>query len=387
MARLHRGSMRVAIVTESFLPNVNGVSNTVRHVVDQLLRTGHEPLVIAPAPGLADYRGVQVVRVRSMALPGYRTFQLGLPDAAVERALKSFRPDVVHLASPIVLGAVGLRAARKLGIPTVAVYQTDVAGFARHYGIHAQTAVAKWVGHIHRRADRTLAPSRSSIAQLETMGVTDAHLWRRGVDLDLFGPKHRNEPLHASWARSRHPGGEKILVGYVGRLAVEKQVRRLAEVARVPGTRLVVIGDGPERGWLEAHVPDAKFTGMLCGRELAQAFASLDVFVHTGESETFCQTVQEAQACGVPVVAPAAGGPVDLVRHGRTGLLYDTTEDKALRRAVATLVGDPELRRTLAGRAVEAVAGRTWDRVVDELVGRHYAAVVRGGPDQIALAA
>jgi phosphatidylinositol alpha 1,6-mannosyltransferase len=376
--------MRVAIVTESFLPQVNGVSDTVRHVVDQLLRTGHEPLVIAPAPGLVHYRGVQVVRVRSIALPGCRTFQLGLPDAAVERALRLFRPDVVHLASPIVLGAVGLRAARKLDIPTVAVYETDVAGFARQYGIHAETAVAKWVGHIHRRADRTLAPSRSSIAQLEAMGVADPHLWRRGVDLDLFDPRHRNEQLHASWARSRHRGGEKVVVGYVGRLAAEKQVRRLVELADLPGTRLVIIGDGPLRPWLEHRLPEATFTGMLGGQELATAFASLDVFVHPGEAETFCQTVQEAQASGVPVVAPAAGGPLDLVEHGRTGLLYDPADRASLREAVNRLANDPALRRSLARQAQRKVAGRTWAHVVDELVNVHYAAVIAPADQELA---
>ena len=129
------------------------------------------------------------------------------------------------------------------------------------------------------------------------------------MDLDLFGPEHRSDVLHQHWARR----GDQVVVGYVGRLAPEKQVSRLTELARIPGTRLVVIGDGPSRPWLEKRLPDAKFTGMLRGTDLARAFASLDVFVHTGEAETFCQTVQEAQASGVPVVAPAAGGPIDLV--------------------------------------------------------------------------
>ena len=370
--------MRIAIVTESFLPQVNGVTNTVRHMVNELQNAGHETLVIAPAPGLSDYRGVPVVRVRSLALPGYKSFHLGLPDRAVEQAVAEFRPDVVHLASPIVLGAVGLRAARKLGLPTVAVYQTDVAGFARQYGVHASAATARWVGRLHRRADLTLAPSRSAVAQLEAMGIEDSYIWGRGVDLDLFSPAQRNEDLHEHWARGPHFGREKVVVGYVGRLCAEKQVRRLAEVSRIPGARLVVIGDGPDRDWLEQHVPDTKFTGMLSGRELAQAFASLDVFVHTGEAETFCQTIQEAQASGVPVVAPAAGGPVDLVTNGRTGLLYDTTERKSLRHAVATLVGDADLRASFARKGVDAVAGRTWASVVDELVNKHYPAVLRG---------
>jgi phosphatidylinositol alpha 1,6-mannosyltransferase len=373
--------MRVAIVTESFFPQVNGVTNTVRHTVDRLLDTGHEPLIIAPGPGLSRYRTVPVVRVRSVGLPGYKSFMLGLPDASVERALAEFRPDVVHLASPIALGALGLRAARRLGLPTVAIYQTDIAGFARQYGIRADAAVGRWVGRIHRRATRTLVPSSSSHAQLEPLGVTDMHIWRRGVSLDLFGPDRRSEELHAHWTRRND---DRVAVGYVGRLAAEKQVRRLVELAPVPGARLVVVGDGPARGWLEKRLPEAKFTGMLRGDDLARAFASLDVFVHTGEAETFCQTVQEAQASGVPVVAPAAGGPLDLVDHGRTGLLYDTTDKDSLRRSVATLVDDPALRASLAHEALQTVGPRSWASVVDELVAVHYAAVVGASDEDLA---
>jgi phosphatidylinositol alpha 1,6-mannosyltransferase len=373
--------MRVAIVTESFFPQVNGVTNTVRHTVDRLIETGHEPLVVAPAPGLSRYREVRVVRARSMSLPGYRSFPLGLPDQAVEQALAEFRPDVVHLASPIALGAVGLRAARRLGVPTVAVYQTDIAGFARQYGVRADVVISRWVGRLHRRADRTLVPSTSSRAQLAALGVPDIHLWRRGVDLDLFGPHLRNEALHRHWVR-RRPG--QVTVGYVGRLAPEKQVHRLEELAHIPGIRLVVVGDGPSRGSLERRLPQAKFTGMLRGQDLARAFATLDLFVHTGEAETFCQTVQEAQASGTPVVAPASGGPLDLIEHGRTGLLYDPTDRRSLRQSVATLVADRELRRSLAEEALTRVRRRSWADVVDELVATHYAAVAGNGTEELA---
>jgi len=370
--------MRVAIVTESFYPQVNGVTNTVRHTVDRLLETGHHAIVIAPGPGPTSYRSVQVVRVRHVGLPGYQSFSLGLPDAAVERALAAFRPDVVHLASPIALGAVGLRAARRLAIPTVAVYQTDVGRFARQYGLAAEAFVGRWIGRIHRRASRTLVPSTASLADLQALGVPELHLWGRGVALDEFDPGHRSEELHDHWTRQERG---VLAIGYVGRLAPEKQVGRLVEIASVPGTRLVVIGDGPSRGLLEKALPTATFTGMLGGLDLARAFASLDVFVHTGEAETFCQTVQEAQASGVSVVAPAAGGPLDLVQPGRTGLLYDPADESSLRRAVATLVTDPDLRGSLAEQALTHVRGRSWSTVVDELIDVHYAGVLgrRGG--------
>ena len=373
--------MRVLIVTESFLPQVNGVSNTVRHTVDRLLERGHEVLVIAPGQGADHYRTCPIVRVRSFELPRYRTFPVGLPDASIARTMSGWRPDVVHLASPIVLGAIGLRAARRLGIPTVAVYQTDVVGFARQYGVRADRVLDRWVGHLHRRADRTLVPSRASRNQLTDLGVPDLHVWRRGVELDLFDPGRRDDGLRSAWT---YGSPDSTVVGYVGRLAPEKQVRRLRELASVPDTHLVVIGDGPERGWLERNLPRATFTGMLHGEDLARAFASLDVFVHPGESETFCQTVQEAQASGVAVVAPAAGGPLDLVEHRETGLLYPPGNDSMLRAHVGELVADPTYRAQLAARARAVVARRTWSQVVDQLVDVHYAAVAPTGPSRAA---
>jgi phosphatidylinositol alpha 1,6-mannosyltransferase len=374
--------MRVAMVSESFLPQVNGVSNSVRHVVDHLVRRGHEPLVIAPGPGDSSYRGVPVVRARSVGLPGYRSFPLGIPSPAIEAVLARFRPDVVHLASPIVLGAAGQRAARRLGIPTVAVFQTDVAGFARQYGLRADVVVDRWVARLHRRCSRTLVPSTSSRAQLAGLGVPNLHVWRRGVSLDLFNPARRDTALHDSWTT---PGRDRV-VGYVGRLAPEKEVRRLLEVSQLPGTSLVVVGDGPERAWLEPRLPRATFTGMLGGTELATAFASFDVFVHPGRSETFCQTVQEAQASGVPVVAAAAGGPLDLIEHGRTGLLFDPAQPDSLPATVATLVDDARLRGRLAVAAAAEVAHRDWGSLVEELVEDHYAAVAApsGLPDAVA---
>lgn len=364
--------MRVAIVSESFLPQVNGVSNSVRHIAEQLVTQGHEVLVIAPGHGPDHHHDIPVIRVRSMGLPRYKSFPVGLPDVAVERTLSNFRPDVVHLASPIVVGAAGVRAARRLGIPTVAVYQTDVAGFARQNGLRADLVVDRWIARLHRRVDRTLVPSTASYRQLESLGVPDLHYWRRGVSSDLFSPTKREGTRHAALSRE----GRDVIVGYVGRLAPEKQVRRLVEIAGIQGVRIVVVGDGPERGWLAERIPDAHFTGQLGGEELAAAFASLDIFVHPGTNETFCQTVQEAQASGVPVVAAAAGGPLDLIDHGRTGLLFDPLEPASLWRTVTAAARDEALRARLGAAGVEEVRTRTWSAVVEELVGQHYREVV-----------
>ncbi|RPK33609.1 GDP-mannose-dependent alpha-mannosyltransferase [Streptomyces sp. ADI93-02] len=197
-------------------------------------------------------------------------------------------------------------------------------------------------------------------------------LWPRGVDTVRFRPGLRDEALRRALA----PGGEKI-VGYAGRLAPEKHVELLAGACALPGVRVVVVGDGPSEASLRAALPGAVFLGRRTGEDLARFFASLDVFVHTGPYETFCQTVQEAMASGVPVVAPAAGGPLDLVAHGSTGLLVPPHDAGAVRDAVAALVADPARAEAFGRTARAAVEGRTWEAVGDQLLG-HYDEVLRG---------
>ncbi|WP_421842232.1 glycosyltransferase family 4 protein [Mycobacterium sp.] len=366
--------MRVAIVAESFLPQVNGVSNSVVRILEQLRRTGHEALVIAPdsLPGEppADrlHDGVWVHRVPSRMFPKVTTLPLGLPTPRILRVLRGFGPDVVHLASPALLGYGGLRAARRLGVPTVAVYQTDVPGFAASYGIPMTSRAAwAWFRHLHSLADRTLAPSTATMEALAAQGIPRVYRWARGVDLFRFAPSARDEALRREWS----PDGRPI-VGFVGRLAPEKHVERLAVLASEGAVRLVVVGDGVDRPKLQSAMPNALFTGALYGDELAAAYASMDVFVHPGEHETFCQVVQEALASGLPVIAPDAGGPRDLVTPERTGLLLPTAEFGArLPAAVAHLVRHRNGYSTAARRSV---LGRSWQVICDELFG-HYEAV------------
>ena len=368
--------MRIAVVAESFLPQVNGVANSVRHLVDHLVRRGHKALVIAPGPGATWHGDTPVVRARSLPLPMYPEFPLGLPDAGIRKAVTEFGPDVMHLAAPLVLGMSGLRAAEKCGVPTVAVYQTDVVGFAQQYGfVGVDRALWAWMRRMHARAGRTLAPSRAALAQLAEIKVPRLFTWPRGVDLHRFHPSNRDAELRRRLA----PRGER-LIGYVGRVATEKRVHLLRNVANLPGTRLVVVGAGPALDEVRESAPNAAFLGMLHGTELARAVASLDIFVHTGAHETFCQAAQEALASGVPVIAPAAGGLLDLVEPGRTGFLYPADDsDYAMylfRRAVMELSESPGLRESMAESARGSVLSRGWDAILDELIDVHYRAVM-----------
>ncbi|GHD37798.1 glycosyltransferase family 4 protein [Streptomyces galbus] len=366
--------MRVVIVTESFPPDVNGVAHcalqTARHLVDR----GHSPLVVAPAtpagPGPDALAPCPVVRVPSLPLPGYPQVRVALPSRRVTTAVAEHRADLVHLASPFILGVRGMAAATRLGLPAVAVYQTDLGGYARTYMGIGEAAAWRRIRSVHAAADLTLAPSSAALRDLETHGVPRVKLWPRGVDTVRFRPGHRDEALRRDLA----PNGE-LLVGYVGRLAPEKHVELLAEVCGLPGVKVVVVGDGPSEPHLTQALPGAAFLGRRTGDDLARIFASLDVFVHTGPFETFCQTVQEAMASGVPVVAPAAGGPLDLVAHGRTGLLVRPRDASAVRDAVRTLAADPARRAAFGAAARDTVEGRTWAAIGDRLI-EHYADVL-----------
>lgn len=367
--------MRVVIVTESFPPDVNGVAHcalqTARHLVDR----GHAPLVVAPAPApgnkaAASMAPCPVVHVPSLPLPGYPQVRVALPSRRLAAALIQHRPDVVHLASPFVLGVRGMAAAARLGIPAVAVYQTDLAGYARTYMGAGEAAAWRRIRSVHSAADLTLVPSSASMNDLEAHGVPRLKLWARGVDTARFRPELRDEKLRRELA----PNGEAI-VGYVGRLAPEKHIELLSGVCGLAGVKVVIVGDGPSQPALAEALPGAVFLGRRGGDDLARIFASFDVFAHTGPFETFCQTVQEAMASGVPVVAPAAGGPLDLVDHGRTGLLVPPRDADAVRDAVRTLVADPALRAAYGAAGHATVEGRTWAAIGDQLIG-HYADVL-----------
>jgi phosphatidylinositol alpha 1,6-mannosyltransferase len=372
-------SVRIAYVTESFPPDVNGVAQTALRVAEHLAIRGHEPLVIAPEPAEGQARpddslGYPVVRVPSIAIPRYPDLRLGLPGPRLRSALAAHRADLVHLAGPFVLGASGCAAAQRLGLPMVAVYATDMAAYARAYRTGSVGHRVCWrrLRRIHNSADRTLAPSSASAADLHAHGVDRVWVWGRGVDTRRFDPAKRSARLRADLGAA----GE-VIVGYVGRLAAEKRLDLLAGVAALPGVRLVITGAGPAEAAARRALPGALFLGPRHGDELAAVYASLDVFVHAGPHETFGNTLQEAAASGLPVVAPAAGGPLDLVADGETGFLVPPGESGPLTEAVARLVADPGLREAQGLAARRGVAGRSWPARCDELI-EHYQAVLEG---------
>ena len=360
--------LRVVVVTESFLPQVNGVTNSVLRVLEHLRAEGHQALVIAPesSGGITEYAGFRVKRVPSLEMKGL--LPVGFPQKMIEPLIDGFNPDVIHLASPFFLGNYASRVAERLDIPTLSVYQTDIAGFARHYGLMvAHDSLKRWVAKIHKRTTRTLAPSNWSCEDLKSTGVPNVHLWPRGVDSQKFSPEKRDINLRCELLGDRP---DRKLVGYVGRLANEKRIDDLATLDARDDIQLVIVGDGPARSRLERVLKNARFVGYQSGEDLARYYASLDIFVHTGKHETFCQSVQEALASGVPVIAPNFGGPTDLVKHGWTGYLIDTENSYSLNHAVNQILqlAEPAL---MGARARESVIERTWLSVNNQLIS-HY---------------
>ena len=314
--------------------------------------------------------GVQVHVVPSIPLV---KFAVGIPSLALTNLLDRIGPDILHVASPFALGAQAIAYAQRNSIASVAVYQTDIAGYLHRYGMAvAKPMIDRFVANTHNAATVTLAPTPIARDALTDLGVTNLSVWGRGVDLDGFHPNNRFADDTMAFRRRNAPNGKHI-IGYVGRLAAEKQVDRFRELVGVPNTHIVLIGDGPDRARLEAMFPSgsATFLGSLSGHELHIAYASMDVFVHFGTEETFGQTIQEAQAAGVPVVAPRSGGPIHLIDSGVDGILFDVNSTDSPRIAVQHLVDDAGLRSRMGEAGRRRVLGKSWEAVNDELT-HHY---------------
>ncbi|ABU59194.1 glycosyltransferase family 4 protein [Roseiflexus castenholzii] len=376
--------MRIALITETFLPNVNGIVTTLCRLLEHVQHEGHEALLFAPQGAPEHYAGAQVIPLRGIPFPLYPDIRFTPPQPGIVPALRQFRPDLIHLAGLMVLGPAARFAAQQLRIPAIATYHTDLPAYSVYYGLGAlRLAAYSYLRWIHNACALTLCPSSAILADLRKRGFRRLRLWGRGVDTIRFHPAHRR----AEWRDAIGARANECVLLYVGRLAAEKRLDLLAEALRdMEGIRLVLVGDGPARQQIErrfAGMP-VTFTGFLNGHDLAVAYASSDLFVFPSDTETFGQVVQEAMASGLPVVAARAGGVIDLVRNEETGVFFAPGSAYSLRTAVNRLVANPGLSRAYgqAGRA--AAERRSWTRVLDELM-EYYRRALRWRPRLLAL--
>jgi phosphatidylinositol alpha 1,6-mannosyltransferase len=347
------------------------VTNSVLRAADYLTRNGHQVLIIASGEGPSEVNGVAVRRVPALALQSFAQIDIpGISRSSIVKIIREFAPDIVHLASPFLLGEQVRKAAITCSVPVVANFQTDVSGFINFYGLTtAKSFVERRIRRIHNGSTITLAPSSDTERYLREIGIKGIHRWGRGVDLKQFNPGWRSNSLRRSWGAD----SETCVIGFVGRLAPEKQVHKLAflkDVGVLTGKKVkfVIVGDGPSRSALEKSFSTALFLGHLSGHALSKAMASMDLLVTTGENETFCQVIQEAMAAGLPVIAPEIGGPRDLINPEVTGLFYTPGEELDIRKRVLTLVNFPEKREQMSLAAFNSVQDRTWDSVCADLV-------------------
>ncbi|MCF8534864.1 MAG: glycosyltransferase family 1 protein [Candidatus Nanopelagicaceae bacterium] len=364
--------LRVAVVAESFLPQVNGVTNSVLRILEYFKANHINALVVVPETEKTPdtHNGFKVVKVPALAVKGL--IPLAMPLQIALNEIEHFKPDVIHLASPALLGNYVTKYARKRNIPTLSVYQTDLAGFAKNYGLQiANSSLNRFVAKVHSNSDLTLAPSTSACNYLQGIGVSEIALWQRGVDSIHFNPSKRDESLRESFLGNR---GDRTLIGYIGRLAHEKRLEDLISLSEQDDCQLLIVGDGPIRSRLERKLPNAIFTGVKTGEELASIYASLDIFIHTGQHETFCQSIQEALSSGVPVIAPNSGGPIDLVKNGETGYLINTGNPKEIRRVVNLIQESDKVE--LSSKARASVVGRDWNFINSQLIA-HYLELIK----------
>jgi len=367
--------MRLAIVTESFPPRINGVSRTVAELTAYLRRNRHEALIFTPGGGLHEHDGFEVVGVRGVRGWLYPDLTVSPVAPGMRRRLREFAPHVVHLASPAALGVWGGWTAWSLDLPVAAHYQTDLLGYARAYGGAALALVAGIAARsFHNRCTATYAPTPPMAEELCRRGFERVRVSGRGVDAGLFRP-HRQGALQAA----RHwPPGDGARVLSVSRLAREKNLVSVLDIAaKHPELRFLLVGDGPMGEELSQRAPpNLNLAGALRGPALADCYAAADVFLHPSVTETFGQVVQEAMASGLPVAGIRSGGVGWLVEHGVTGVLVDPPGHD-LGDALGELVHRYD-RRAMGEAAHHAVSGRTWSAVFDALLA-DYTALAAGG--------
>jgi glycosyltransferase involved in cell wall biosynthesis len=360
--------MRVTLVTETFAPQVNGVSRTLGQLVVALERAGDVVQVIHPDYGVAPAPGR--VTAKSFPMPFYRELRLPRPPfGKVFRALDRFQPDLVHIATEATLGLAALRHTNQRGLPVVSSFHTNFDQYTGHYGVGwTKGLIWRYLRWFHNRTLETYVPSRATTAILRSRGFKRLVLWPRGVDGMLFRP---DRPGRASVRKALGIAHDDIVIGHVGRIAVEKNVMYLADamervVEARPKVRLLIVGDGPSRSELEARLgPKADFVGYRTGDDLADHYAAADLFAFTSQTETFGNVVLEALVSGLPVVALAVGGPKNIVSDGETGLLIEPDAPAAqFAEALVSLVDEAPRRLRMARTARELALPKTWEAIM-----------------------
>ena len=360
--------LRICLVTETFPPEVNGVAMTVARLAAGLREGGHEVSVVRPRQAAHEQvAAADALLVGGIVLPFYRDLRLGMPAGpALERLWRQWQPDVIYVATEGPLGWSAVGRAQRLGLPALSGFHTNFHSYSRHYGFgFLHRPIYGYLRTLHNRAACTLVPTASLKGQLERGGFERVEVLGRGVDTALCSPARRRESLRTAWGLG--PGERALL--YVGRLAPEKDLPLALESWRAmrqrePGLRLVLVGDGPLYDSLQRQHPELILCGARRGVDLAEHYASADIFLFPSRTETFGNVVLEAMASALAVVAFDYAGPRDLITHGRSGLLADVARRESFIETALGLIETPGLAGSLGKAAREASKGYHWQAVV-----------------------
>jgi glycosyltransferase involved in cell wall biosynthesis len=369
-----RSALRVAVATETYPPEINGVARTVGLMVEALRERGHEIQLVRPRqrgePAALAGEAQRELLVPGFPIPFYRHLQMGFaPPRLLHKEWTRWRPDVVHVVTEGPLGRAAVSTARRLEIPICSDFHTNFHSYSRHYGLGIFAGVvSRYLRALHNRTDCTLVPTSEMQANLEALGFEQVKVVGRGVDTWLFSPARRSERLRATWSCQ----GDERVVLYVGRLAPEKNLGLFVEAVlamRVidANLRVVLVGDGPQSAELRAKHPDFIFAGMRTGGDLAEHYASADVFLFPSVTETFGNVTLEAMASGLAVVAYDYAAARQYLRHEASGLLVPMDDAAAFVQMAARLAGNPDLGSRLRPEARRTAEAASWGRSFDDL--------------------
>ncbi len=370
-------SMRIVIFTETFLPKLDGIVSILCLMLRRLQEQGHKVLLFGPPGGPSEYAGAEVIGVGGPRFPFYPELRINIPRLRVWRRVKEFQPDLIHVVNPIFLGPFGLFYARRLRVPTVASFHTDVARYAEYYGV-GMFAPLLWtyMRSVHNQADVNLCPSSFVHGDLRRHGFKRVRWWKRGIDTDLFTPGPRDEEMRG---RLTNGNPEDFLLVNVGRQSPEKNLKELRDsLFTQSGLRLALIGGGPIHDQLMEHYQGTPtvFPGYLRGEELVAAYRAADAFIFPSTTETFGLVALEAMACRVPVIAARSGGVLDTVVDGVNGLLFDPDQPGQITTLVNRLRENSELREQLADNGLNHARSRSWRATMDQLI-EYYRMAIR----------
>ncbi|UOQ93463.1 glycosyltransferase family 1 protein [Halobacillus shinanisalinarum] len=364
--------MKIAIITETFLPSTDGVVTRLKEAIKYLRKQDHEVIVIAPDLGVTEYEGAIVEGVKTTTLPFYRSKKFSMPQRKVKKLLQKHDPDLVHVVNPAFVGAAGVYYANKLSYPLLASYHTHVPKYLNYYRLYPFVPAVWWYFRkLHNYADVNLCTSKAIQGELLAKNFHNVHVWDRGVAVDHYHPDHKNKAM-----RERLSGGEpnnKLLV-FVGRLAPEKEIEKIRPLLeKRDDLSLAIVGDGPDKEALEKTFAGTKtvFTGLLHGDELAQAFASSDALIFPSVTETLGLVILESMASGLPVIAAKSGPTMEQVEDGRTGLLFENENTDSMIEAVDQLENE-QLYHQLSKNARKEAEKHSWQKPAKQILDYYH---------------